>query len=227
VQSLLLDRAVQVRRIAQEQLAPLVQIDPPAVYLDTLRSPGGNLVTVLRGLGETGSKANVGAILPFWDDDRPGVQRAAVAARASLDPDPNPAPFLDKLVNPRPGVSREAERALESRLHLVPVHVLTELFDSSDLHHVRSNTFRLLARLGKWASIAPILHGLSPRFGEEINERAHAFLNRWFGRYNVDWSVPRKSDLDALETALREQSDVPYRGFLVAVLAEWRERIGA
>jgi len=228
---LLLDRSAGIRTNAAQLLAPRAGIDPAAFYRQSLSGPDhARIASAINGLTETGLGNDAELIRRYWDDPRPGVQRAAVGAVAYLQPDAEPSMFLEKLASPLPGVSREAQRALESRLSTTPIGLLRGTFDASRYDHVRKNALRLLAGTGKWRSLPHVIHALHPQFGGIVNERASDALAYWRAFYNRVFTAPTAADLDALEAAIAAHSGSlrdSLRSSFAQLIREWRERIGA
>jgi hypothetical protein len=84
----LLDRAASVRALgrflARSLPSPIV---PRAFYLERLQDrQGPQLAAAIEGVGETGTKDDLDAILPFTTAAAPRLRRAVLLATARLDP---------------------------------------------------------------------------------------------------------------------------------------------
>jgi HEAT repeat protein len=156
----------------------------------------------LFGLGESGTVDDVALVLPFMSSDRLGVRCAALRARAELEPASSTAPYLAALRLPEASVSREARRALETRLSYVAVATLRALVvDQSLPTHTRRNALALTKNKSKWERLPILLEACAD--GEEQNAKmALLLLEGWCDRYNRSFLQPTPEQIADAKAAL-------------------------
>lgn len=200
----LLDSSATMRGIARYHLGKSGDFNLPGFYRQVLASSvlSSKLGAALSGLGETGTAADVGAILPYLSNPLVRVQRAAVRAVGRLDGDNHLDALLTALADERPSVTHEAREALCPRLGLLDGDTLWRLFKTASKPHVRRDVLILLASLPKWESV-PFLVEAATDEDPMIQELAGKRLRGWYAGYNRSFVRPTQTQIERLEEALR------------------------
>lgn len=201
----LLDSHASIREIARYYLSKLEGFDPREFYIEALRSGNAKtLGSVIAGLGETGRREDAALIQPWFTDSSTKVRRAAVRALGWLDADHYLGELLRALEDDRASVSRAARDALQTRLSHLDPQVLWRLFIQNHHPHVRRAVFKLIAGMGKWASLPYLIQACSDP-DPLVTEQARTQLQRWLGKFNRTFVRPSSKELrdvgDALQVA--------------------------
>jgi len=160
----------------------------------------------LLGLGESGTADDVACVMPFLSAERLSVRRAALRARANLEPLSATLPYLVALRSSEPALSREARRALESRLSHVAVALLHELVvDQALPPHTRRNALSLASGKSKWERLPVLLDGCADP-DESIASTARFLVDGWCARYNSSFLQPTPAQLEAAATSFARVS---------------------
>ena len=182
----LLDGSAPVRRVSRFLLRGRGRGDFAARYRQAMSS-GQGLAAALRGLGETGERADVEHVLAHLDHPSPSVRRAAVEALAALDGDHQVDRLLEALASATPGVSRAGRMALCGRAHAAGGPRLWAIFASSTHHHVRVNALAVMAALDRWDALPLLVRaaaGADPlvaaRAGNEVTALVAGYNRRFF-----------------------------------------------
>lgn len=220
----LLDTNAAMREIARYSLRQAGDFDIPAFYRQALTASAfpSELSTAISGLGETGTAADVGLILPHLSHPLAKGRRAAVRAVSRLDGDRQTDGLLAALADGLPSVAHEAREALRPRLGLLNEGALWRLFKTEVRPHVRRDVLALLASLPKWESV-PFLVEAAGDEDPLIQERAAEQLRGWSSGYNRSFVRPTPTQLARLEEALRMNPDVN----LEALVNDWKAKSAA
>jgi hypothetical protein len=160
----------------------------------------------LLGLGESGTASDVALLQPFLSADRLGIRRAALRARADLEPLSSIDPYLAALRLPEASLSREARRALEPRLAHITVSTLHDLVvDPALPPHTRRNALSLANGKSKWERLPVLLEGCADP-EEMIANMALLLVDRWFAGYNRSFLQPTPAQVEAASAALARAS---------------------
>jgi len=184
----LLDAHVVIRFYARYQITSLGGMDFAAFYRDSV-AQGKEIYPAICGLGETGNASDEEIILPYANHPHPKIRRAAIKALGRLNPKANIELFFQALVDPLPGVSREALKALEMDKHLLGPQRLWEAFENASLPHVKKNLLCLIAMLSKWESIFYLLKA-AVSTDQLLSTTAYKLIRTWLSNYNSSFTNP-------------------------------------
>lgn len=211
----LLDRSASIRELARFWLRRLGGCDPAEFYrqaFDAAEASGADLGReVVLGLAETGERADLTRLLPLLAHPRPGVRRAAARGVGRID-EPDVAPRLaELLLDASPGVVREAERQLQSRVEYLPGDRLIAAIDAAPSPRTARSVVRLLVAKGKWASL-PWLLRLVNSSNVDAATLARQAVIAWFSppACNSVFTRPTPQDRQAIEAALSELGDANF-----------------
>jgi HEAT repeat protein len=200
-------RMLRIRR------GPIDLADFYRTALAEARAPA-RLRGALLGLGESGTAADIAAVTAHLGADPTSVRRAAVRALSGLEADSSTQPFLAALVDPLPGISKEARRALLPRLRYLPIQVLADLIASDRAPHVRGSALALASALSKWDALPLLLEG-GGASAPEVAARAGLLLRGWLARYNKSFPLPTPAQVERIEAVWgRVAAAVPASGEL-------------
>ncbi|MEV2268647.1 hypothetical protein [Nonomuraea africana] len=150
--------------------------DPAELYRRRLAGSGSR--GLLAGLGDCGTSADAGLVVPYLRDARPRVRAEAVRTLRRLDAEVDVAALLE---DPAPMVVRNVVDTLRASGGGVPVERLWALLGAGRPRHVRRAAHRLLARRDAWARIkADLLLAGDP--DELLSGHARADLDNWCRR---------------------------------------------
>lgn len=197
----LLDRSPSTRALARARLRePLdfAEFYRNAMFTDV----SGRLAAAIAGLAETGAPADAERLLPHLLHPSGKVRRAAIGGLIKFG-DQYVDQVLECVLDPAPGVSAQARKALQARADLVGGSALWSRFTESSLPHVRKNLLRLITRLSKWESIGFLMQAAGDT-DETISALAIQCVGMWNARYNRRQTMPSKQQLLRLEAALAQ-----------------------
>ncbi|MBC6423429.1 MAG: hypothetical protein GDA38_19365 [Hormoscilla sp. SP12CHS1] len=200
--SSLCDRHSSIRELARYYLNEIVPMDFTAFYRQALTSNvGGKLCGALLGLGDVGGPIDADVVVPFCSHPNPKVCCAALRSAAKLNGDVLLDLFVEALTDDRPSISRAGREALLGRARLVGVEGLGKIFRQDPRFHVRKNALVLLAKLGKWDSLAFLIWacGSLDRAIAHLDEN---YLQRWLRRYNSQFSTPDLAQMAEINRAI-------------------------
>jgi hypothetical protein len=222
LQRALVDRSLEVRRLARAELASR-PVEPDgatpaaparACYLAVLAgftappddAAGRQALTgALLGLGEIGAPADR-AVVVSWlgrleSNGASRPLRAAVRALGLLDGRGFRPELLGALRHPRPRVAREAARALSGQLGPAEQAALLALATDPDAPaHGVGRALGLLAEVDGWTALPALLANLSGP--PAIGEPARRALRRWLARQGRRPRPPSTSQQLAARAAL-------------------------
>lgn len=130
------------QQLARRQL-PSYPLD--AFYREALARPSMTMAQrrgALFGLGECGqAEVDLASVLPWLDDERTALRRAALYALVWLDGDAQDGRLVELLAAPRQRLSNDATKALCRAAHLIEAHTaqLRQLAHGHDAPYVRRN----------------------------------------------------------------------------------------
>jgi len=149
------------------------------------------------GVGQSGDLDDLQLVLPYLRAAEPGTRRAALRARARLEPVTMIEPFLLALRSPESSFSREARRALAARVSAVPLttlHVLT--VDRELPAHTRRNALLLVMDKAKWERLPVLLDACSDN-DQGTAKLAVRLVDRWCESYNRSFLQPTAAQISA------------------------------
>ncbi len=204
LQRSLLDPSAWVRgtaRLFLQRLTP-EPIDLADLYRRNLTQPlATGLVAAILGLGETGTDQDAGRLEPFLGHQSLRVRRAAIRSLARLSPERHAQQFRLLVLDPSPGVSREASSAIRRRPGSLDAADLWRLIESAQHAHGRRNLLRLVAVLPKWDQLECLLRAALSKDQEE-REFADAGLRRWTHDYNRSFVEAPREQLERIRVLL-------------------------
>lgn len=186
----LLDESAPVREEAQFYLNQSGKINPRQFYLEQLAAAEGKKLCVsLKGLGETGTKADATVASQFLNRKEPQVRAAVLRAIAKLDPGYEADIFLAALSDLSRRVSREAVAGLLKRANGVGGERLWAAFQRCSTRGAKRGVLFLIARLSRWESLGYLLLAMGdPDNG--ISEVAERYKKRLKRRWNRSFVAP-------------------------------------
>jgi hypothetical protein len=213
----LLDRAASVRALgrflARSLSPPLV---PRAFYLERLQDRQyAELAAAIEGVGETGAKDDLDAVLPFAAAADPRVRGAVLLATARLDASLAVSMATAALAS-HPRSKAAALRALRMHPHLVDVERLAGLRRAARGTDLERKLIRLLARAPKWDAPALLLDIIRDA-DAPARVLAATLLRHWCNRSTRTQVPPTTTQAAMLRERLHEPLDLP-----PAVLRELR-----
>lgn len=198
----LLDGHVAIREIAKHFLNAATGLDVRQFYLDAInRHQETNLAIVIRGLGESGSRQDATLVLPYLAATEPRLRRAATYAIGKLAAEDFSDRLLQILSDEKPGVSREAKKALLPRARQQTVDEFWNLFLTDKRPFVRRNALALILQFGKWEKLPAVLRACSDD-NERLAGLAQDALRAWLRNYNSSFTEPTQIDAKRIQEAL-------------------------
>ena len=198
----LCDRHSSIRELARYYLNEIAPMDFAAFYRQALTSNEiGKLCGAILGLGDVGGAIDADVVVPFCSHPNAKVRCAALRSAAKLNGDVLLDIFVEALTDDRPSISRAGREALLSRARLVGVEGLGNIFRQDPRFHVRKNALFLLAKLGKWDSLAFLIWA-SGSGDEAIAHLGEDYLQRWLWRYNSQFSTPDRAQMAEIKRAI-------------------------
>lgn len=159
------------------------------------------LAAAIAGLGETGEQADAKRLLPFLDQERTQIRRAAMKAIALLDPEPYSDCFFRLLQSAKRGESREASNVLAGMVDLRHVERLWAIFTTAAEVHVKKHILHIVEKLGKTESIMFMLRACTAP-EEAVQQEAVRRIALWLDgcnkKFYVIWNAAQKQQLEAL-----------------------------
>ncbi len=203
----LLDHNPSVRSLARFHLRKQEDLDIVRFYRDALETPRTDLlVASIRGLAETGARADAESLLPYLSHPIAKVRKIAIKCLIMLGNAQYLDSLLDRVLDTSPGVSTQARQVAQPYAAILGAPRLWDLFKGTTSAHARKNLLHLLTALPKWDSVVYLLRAVSE--GDEVTaEQARDHLLRWVSLYNRNQTAPSKMQLEQLKTALSEAQD--------------------
>jgi HEAT repeat protein len=197
--ALLMDTAPSIRAVARHHLRQAGWTDFIKHYARQLIDASRDRAWIaLRAIGEVGTSASAVLVLPYVATPDSRVVAAALRTLAVLDGDAYIAQFLDAVRTTRPGLVKEAARALSARIRLVDLNALWAMGRDQPWGLMRRRILALLFTAPKWDALLYLLGSLRDPHPSVV-EFAREYLHRWLTRFNQ--SSPPLSD--ALQEPLR------------------------
>ncbi len=195
----LLDGNIAIREFARFHLKKLGWTAFAPFYRDAIQQ-GRKLPTVISGLGESGSKGDVGTLLPFLSAGRAKERRAAVRSLAMLCEKDHAETLLAALDDPSKKVAREAMNALRGNGHWFDIEELWRLVKTGSRYYQRAGTLELLSEARAWKCF-PYLVRAAADSDARIASLAENTMDR---RYNSVYTKPSETELQHLHNAIAE-----------------------
>jgi len=204
----LLDRHASMREEARYHLRTIAAIDFAEFYRQSLVSGRENILyAAISGLGETGTGADDGLILPYASHGTARIRKAAIKALAQLNGRAHLDVFLHSLKDEVPSVSSQALNALSDKSSLVTGERIWEIFHSAVTPHVKRNALSLLQRLSKWESICYLIKAIRDP-NQEVADMSRFAIKRWLIRFNRSFIRPTNQQVSRLVMAVEESGDL-------------------
>jgi HEAT repeat protein len=207
----LLDSHTSMRETAR-QFLPVAGIPDARVFYVEAAERGNNAqrFAALCGLGETGKASDVPLLSPGLRASQPRLRRAAVYAMGKLDADGCISKLTEFLSDAMPSVSREALKALLSKVSQVPLDDLEQLSVFHASFHVRRNALTLIQHADKWRKLPALLHACGDE-DAKIASLATRALQDWFFNYNRSYTEPTQADFERIQSVLPQvESKLPH-----------------
>lgn len=193
------DTAACVRHAARFYLSSRATAEFAARYREALKSASGKrLASVIHGLSETGTVADVELIVSFLADPGARVVKASLMAIAHLDRASVMAHAQQALSDGRPGVCKVAASLLRRRLIPSDAAALWEIVRESPHEHARLAALRLASDLGCWPNIALLLRAATSQ-SEGVRTEAVLQSRAWLHEYHHSLYVPAPPTAPQLE----------------------------
>ncbi|MDR3615168.1 MAG: HEAT repeat domain-containing protein [Candidatus Obscuribacterales bacterium] len=194
----LLDRSPLVREFARYKLIKGGgTFDVRQFYLDKLQSkPSVKIISsILAGLGEVGSEEDVPILLEYIKHPQSGVRRFAMMSLGKLEPSGHDDIFLDMLNQPSIGLSRAASIIISELPEPVDGATLFEIFEQTEIKHVKLHAVRLFNSLPKWQRISHLLQAATSN-QSEVKKMAITYVESWEQQYRTtfQYSLPSKEE---------------------------------
>lgn len=176
----LLDQHSSMRSAARFYLRDAgIPTDARAIYLEALASTAKSpLSAAIAGLGESGSSADIAALLPYLNDRRASIAAAAVRAIATIDRDNQRQLFLNLLFDPRPAVARQAVDSLSKSPDSQTTDTLRRALRDGPHPHTRQCSLRVLLRSHSYDAITDAL--IATNSPDPVTaQTASQFVNRF------------------------------------------------
>lgn len=207
----LLDNHISMRETARQFLAVAEIQSARDFYADAIGNGGDKQrFAAICGLGESGAAADALLADPFLNSPLTKIRRAAAYAIGRLDLEGQLQKLLGVLSDPKPSVSREALKTLQSKARHVALADLENLVASGADIHVRRNTLTLLLHTEKWKKVPVLLKACADK-DTRIAEQATKALKAWFDNYNSSFAEPTRDDFQKISSALNQfESHLPH-----------------
>ena len=207
----MLDNHVSMRETARQFLAVAEVKDAAEFYADALGSGSDKQhFAAICGLGETGRAADVPLVVPFLNSPLTKIHRAAAYAIGRLDLEGQLERLVGVLSDAKPSVSREALKALQSKVRYIPLADLENLFVTGADFHIRRNALTLILHTDKWKKVPLLLKACADK-DARIAEQAAKASRAWLRNYNSSFAEPKLEDYQRISTALSQfESSLPH-----------------
>ena len=207
----LLDSHVSMRETARWFLSTTGVPDARAFYIEAVECGADvHRYAAICGLGENGKLEDVALLTAFLNSSLPKLRRAAVYATGKLDAEGNLTTLTEFLSDAKPGVSKEALKALLPRVRHLPLEELERLFTANAAFHVRRNALTLILHKEKWRKLPVLLSACADEDAEIAGLAADA-LRVWFATYNRSYVEPARVDYERIKSVLLAvESKLPF-----------------
>ncbi|WP_411345952.1 HEAT repeat domain-containing protein [Paenibacillus sp. WLX1005] len=203
----LLDRNAVVREVARRCMSIVEPLNLVEFYLDTIwnaENDSSKLATALYGLGETGQAEDAEVIAEEVDHPEVAVRKAVIRGLARLDIRSYGHVLRAALLDPQPGISREAVPAIRRHIYILNrdewLYILSETYP----RHVHRNLLRLLPAYDRWEQLDMLLDILNQDTASWIRQAAGHQLNRWIHQSNRSFHMrPSEEKADDLLDKLK------------------------
>lgn len=176
--------------------------DFPRMYREILRIPSIRNRGAISGLGETGHADDTRYIMPFLKADKVRMVRSCVRAMAKLDFLGSKDALIAFLVDPRPGIAKEARRLLYGRINAIDAERIRRDYFQNKPDALRQHAAFLLCCLDKWDAPKYLLEFCADQ-SKPIAEFGLSALSKWLSRYNCSFTTPSRAQLEAVQNALK------------------------
>jgi hypothetical protein len=199
----LFDKSGSIRSMARYLLKKQNITDLASYYIDAIkRGTNNKLRGALLGLGEVGKKEHVDFILPFLQDERVGVSKAAIRAIMMLDGNKYRNEFVNLLNHEHKGVSKEATRSLQKTFYQDKKNDIYYVYQNAKYDHTKYNTAILLCSLPKWDSLQYIITFYVNNEDISISQLGNLKLVNWLVTFNRTFMSPNKEQIDCIRHIL-------------------------
>jgi HEAT repeat protein len=215
----LLDNHISMRETARQFLDLAEVKSVRELYADAVKN--GNerqRFAAICGLGETGAATDVPLVLQFLASPLIRIRRAAVYAMGRLDFEGQLERLVTLLSDAKPGVSREAFKALLPKARHISLADLESLLSGDTSFHVRRNALMLISHADKWKKIPSLVKACADK-DEQIAKQAGNALRAWSLNYNDSYAEPTHGDFQKISVAVTQFEPYLPNGFAVELRA--------
>jgi hypothetical protein len=199
----LFDKSGSIRSIARYLLKKQNITDLISYYIDAIKLGTTNkLRCALLGLGEVGKEEHVDFILPFLQDERVGVTKAAIRAIMMLDGNKYRNEFVNLLNHEHKGVSKEATISLQKTFYQDKKNDIYYVYQNTKYDHTKYNAAILLCSLPKWDSLQYIITFYVNNEDISISQLGNLKLINWLVNFNRTFISPNKEQIDCIRNIL-------------------------
>jgi|GEM_PF-7084343 len=204
----LVDASRSIRELARCLLRRLghSESDIASVYRSCLSNDPNNF-SAMEGLAETAEPEDHAYFRERLNHHFPSRRVTAIRGLLKSQQESSLSELVSLLHDTNPRVLREVQNTLSIYPHLVPAQGLVEIALHGDSLETRCTAIRLLANLGKWRSIAPLLTVVA-RADESTALAAEQKILNWFTppECNRNFTRPSSQQIDEIEGAVVEHT---------------------
>jgi HEAT repeat protein len=199
----LLDRSAAVRALGRYFVgalhAPLI---PRDVYVNALSDPSKRgLKAAIDGLGELGSRGDLGLVTRFADATLPGIRRSAIRAAGRLNAGEGVRLAIAALADPSPSVRAAAVGVLRAIAERVDFAAINDFIMAIPASGIRERLLLMLRDAPKWDAAVYLLQALAD--GEPaVRTRASQLIGSWLSRFNDSHAQPTPIHFQRMREAL-------------------------
>jgi hypothetical protein len=198
----LLDNHVSMRETARQFLTVANIRDARNFYMETIaQGSDSQRYAAICGVGETGQAPDASLLLSYLDSPLPKLRRAAIRAIGKLDADRYHQKLFTFLAHEKPGISREAMKALLPKARLLSLEDLEQLAATGASFHIRRNALTLALHTSKWQKLPALLNACVDE-DLKLAELAKRGLRDWFVTYNRSFAEPTRTDFEKISVVL-------------------------
>lgn len=211
----LLDDHVAMREIARQFLTAAQIESSRDFYAEAVENDNHKQrFAAICGLGETGKAADVTLIARFLNSTQTRIRRAVAYAVGKLDLEGQLQNLVILLSDPKPSVSREALKALQTKSRCIALADLENLVATGSEFHIRRNALTLISQVDKWKKV-PALIKVCGDADVRLAQQAAKGLRAWSANYNSSFAEPTRADFEKISAELTRFEPLLPHGFAV------------
>ncbi|MBD1373543.1 hypothetical protein IC620_14405 [Hazenella sp. IB182357] len=200
----LLDKNGSIRSIARYLLEKQNITNFVSYYKRVIhQGPNEKYRGALLGLGEVANKDHIDLVLPFLQDDKVGLIKAAIRTIRMLDGNTYKNEFIHLLSHEHRGVSKEATRSLQSTFFQDMETAIYHVYQNAQYDHTKYNAAVLLCSLPKWNSLPYIILFYVCKEDQSVSHLGKLQLVNWLATFNKTFSIPDKEQINYIQCALK------------------------